>query len=447
MTFLRIVVPVLQEAATLADTLRALQPLRARGAELVVVDGGSTDATWAIARRWADAVRFAPRGRATQMNAGAQGCDAEALLFLHADTRLPEHADALVRAALRQGGWGRFDVRIDGRPAMLKLVAAMMNRRSRLSGIATGDQAVFVRRALFEAVGGFPAQPLMEDIALSARLRRESQPVCLRERVATSGRRWEQHGVWRTIFAMWRLRAAYFFGAPARDLAARYGYSEAAPASPAAVAVMAKAPVPGLAKTRLAPLLGAVAAARAHRRFTIDILQVTRAAATGPVTLWCAPDARHRFFRALARTAGIGCRPQPAGDLGARMAHAVAAHFAAADMPLLLIGTDCPLLSPGHLHAASAALRSHDAVLIPATDGGYVLLGLRRPIAPVFEAIDWSTPRVLQQTRERLRAEGASWVELPALWDVDEPADWQRMERELGPARLPPSTAPAPPCR
>ncbi len=433
MSWLRIVVPVLQEAAALADSLRALQPLRARGAELVVVDGGSTDATWAIARRWADAVRLAPRGRALQMNAGAQGCTAEALLFLHADTRLPPDADALVREALRERGWGRFDVRIDGRPAMLKVVAALMNRRSRHSGIATGDQAIFVRRAVFEAVGGFPAQPLMEDIELSARLLRAGRPACLRARVTTSGRRWEQHGVWRTIAAMWRLRAAYFLGVPARELAARYGYGEAAPAVPAAVAVMAKAPVAGLAKTRLIPLLGATAAARAHRRFTLDTLQVVRAGAAGPATLWCAPDARHRFFRALAQEAGIDCRAQPAGDLGARMAHAVAAHFGAnADMPLLLVGTDCPVLSPGHLQAAAAALRSHDAVLIPAADGGYVLLGLRRPIAPVFDAIDWSTARVLEQTRARLRSAGARWIELAPLWDVDEPADWQRMERELG---------------
>lgn len=432
MSRLRIVVPVLQEGATLAGTLRALQPLRARGAELVVVDGGSTDATWAIASRWADAVRLAPRGRAAQMNAGARGCTAEALLFLHADTRLPPDADVLVREALRTHGWGRFDVRIEGRPAMLKVIAATMNLRSRLTGIATGDQAIFVRRALFEQAGGFPAQPLMEDIELSARLRREGRPACLRERASTSGRRWELHGTWRTIIAMWRLRAAYFFGTPARELARRYGYTEAAPAAPAAVAVMAKAPVPGLAKTRLAPLLGAAGAARAQRRFTLDTLHAALSAAPGPVTLWCAPDTGHRFFRALARHAGVDCRAQPAGDLGARMAHAVDAHFAArADMPLLLAGTDCPLLSPGQLQAAARALRSHDAVLIPAEDGGYVLLGLRRPIAAVFQAIDWSTPQVLAQTRERLRAAGARWHELPPLWDVDEPADWERMVQEL----------------
>jgi len=167
-------------------------------------------------------VVVAERGRARQMNAGAQACGGALLLFLHADTRLPEAADAMVRAALAVQAWGRFDVRIDGRPLMLRVVAALMNLRSRLSGIATGDQAIFVRRDVFEAVGGFPDQPLMEDIELSCRLLRVSRPACLRARVRTSGRRWEQRGVWRTIALMWRLRWAYWRGVPAERLAEAY---------------------------------------------------------------------------------------------------------------------------------------------------------------------------------------------------------------------------------
>lgn len=219
---LAIVVPMLDEAATLPALLVDLAGWRARGCEVVLVDGGSRDDSVEMARAAGFRVLIAERGRARQMNAGAQACGRALLLFLHADTRLPEAADAMVCAALAVQAWGRFDVHIDGRPRMLRVVAALMNLRSRLSGIATGDQAIFVRRDVFEAVGGFPDQPLMEDIELSCRLLRVSRPACLRARVRTSGRRWEQRGVWRTIALMWRLRWAYWRGVPAERLAEAY---------------------------------------------------------------------------------------------------------------------------------------------------------------------------------------------------------------------------------
>lgn len=220
-----IVVPVLDEAPTLAPRLQALQTYRQRGARVVVVDGGSQDDTLEIARQHADLALLAPRGRAAQMNAGAAACPADVLLFLHADTILPEHADVLVRrATLGPFFWGRFDVRIDSPRPLLRVVSTMMNLRSRWTCIATGDQALFVRHDLFRQVGGFPELPLMEDIAISRALKVHGPPACLRERVTTSARRWERHGVWRTIFLMWRLRAAYFFGADPRQLAIQYGY-------------------------------------------------------------------------------------------------------------------------------------------------------------------------------------------------------------------------------
>ncbi|MBX3657020.1 MAG: TIGR04282 family arsenosugar biosynthesis glycosyltransferase [Ramlibacter sp.] len=227
---------------------------------------------------------------------------------------------------------------------------------------------------------------------------------------------------------MWRLRAAWFLGADAHALARRYGYR---PRAGAAVAVLAKAPVPGLAKTRLIPALGAAGAARAQRGFALQTLRTAAQAAIGPVTLWCAPDAQHRFFRALRERWGVACRPQPGGDIGQRMRAAMDAHWRQAPrLPLLIIGTDCPGLAPLHLHQAADVLQTHDAVLIPAEDGGYVLLGLREPLPTLFAGVDWSTPQVLAQTRARLQAAGATWRELPALWDVDEPADWQRLRRE-----------------
>lgn len=220
-----IVVPVLDEAQTLALRLQALQVFRQRGARVVVVDGGSQDDTLAIAKDHADLALLAPRGRAAQMNAGAATCPADVLLFLHADTALPDNADVLVRrATLGPFFWGRFDVHIDSPRPLLRLVSWMMNLRSRWTGIATGDQALFVRHDLFRQIGGFPELPLMEDIAISRALKQHGRPACLKERVTTSARRWERHGVWRTIFLMWRLRAAYFFGADPRQLAIQYGY-------------------------------------------------------------------------------------------------------------------------------------------------------------------------------------------------------------------------------
>ena len=216
--------PVLDEAAGIEAALGPLQGLRAAGNEVIVVDGGSRDATRALAAPLADRVIEAPRGRATQMNAGAAAARGGVILFLHADTVLPGGAAAAIAAGLERTGrlWGRFDATIEGTDPLLIAVAFLMNARSRITGIATGDQAIFVRSAAFERAGGFPGIALMEDIALSKILKRASPPLCLRERVVTSGRRWEKHGTLRTILLMWRLRAAYALGADPGRLARSY---------------------------------------------------------------------------------------------------------------------------------------------------------------------------------------------------------------------------------
>jgi len=222
---LSIIIPCLNEADCIADTLAALGPARRRGAEVIVVDGGSNDGTVDCAAPLADVVISAERGRAAQMNAGAARARSEILLFLHADTRLPDAGDALIIDGLKRGrrSWGRFDVRIDGRHPLLRAVERLMNVRSRLTGIATGDQAIFVTRTLFTAAGGFPEMPLMEDIELSKRLKRFGAPLCLNHCIVTSGRRWEKRGVLRTILLMWGLRLAYWLGVDPRRLAVRYG--------------------------------------------------------------------------------------------------------------------------------------------------------------------------------------------------------------------------------
>ena len=220
---LSLVIPVLNEAQGIVAALQDLAMLRAAGAEVIVVDGGSSDATRELCAGLADQVLLRPRGRARQMNFGAARAGGPALLFLHADTRLPADALGCVQRALDSGhDWGRFDVRIEGRSALFPVISWFMNWRSRLSGIATGDQAIFVRREVFEALGGFPDQPLMEDIELSKRLRKLGRPACLTQRVVTSGRRWERDGVGRTILLMWRLRFLYSIGVSAQQLAKAY---------------------------------------------------------------------------------------------------------------------------------------------------------------------------------------------------------------------------------
>jgi len=191
------------------------------------------------------------------------------------------------------------------------------------------------------------------------------------------------------------------------------------------VAVLAKAPIAGLAKSRLIPALGPHGAARLQRTFTRNAIEVAQTAGLGPVTLWCAPDAQHRFFRALVRATGVACRVQPDGDLGQRMHTAFGFHCAQG--PLLLTGTDCPPLSPAHLRrAARALLDGDDAVFFPAEDGGYVLVGLRKPQPALFEDMAWSTPEVMSATRKRARALGLRVSEFETLWDVDTPADLRR---------------------
>jgi rSAM/selenodomain-associated transferase 2 len=224
MPSISIVIPTLNEGEQIAAMLTQLQPLRVRGHEVILVDGGSSDDTVARAKGLADRVVTAPRGRASQMAAGIALAAHEVLWFLHADTYVPEEADALIAQALQRRPWGRFDVQLSGRHRrpLLRVVAWLMNRRSCLTGIATGDQGIFVTREALDAVGGMPPLPLMEDVELSRRLRRLGRPACVAKPLITSSRRWEENGVWRTIGLMWLLRAAYALGVSPVRLARLY---------------------------------------------------------------------------------------------------------------------------------------------------------------------------------------------------------------------------------
>ena len=218
-----VIIPALNEEKNIAATLRSILPLGPH--EIIVVDGGSTDRTVALCRELGISVLFSPRGRATQMNLGARQATGEALLFVHADTKLPSSALDDIDLALADSRivGGRFDVRLEGKHWMLKRIGAMISLRSRISRVATGDQGIFVRRDVFAELGGYPELPLMEDIALSRALKRRGRLACLRSRVVTSARRWEADGIWRTIFKMWALKSLYLIGISPLRLKRYYG--------------------------------------------------------------------------------------------------------------------------------------------------------------------------------------------------------------------------------
>jgi rSAM/selenodomain-associated transferase 2 len=219
---LSIIIPVLNELAALERCQSSLYRLRSQGVELIIVDGGSSDGTVQGARQLTEQVVISPPGRACQMNAGAVVASGDVLLFLHIDTELPPQALQLIRSGMGPSQWGRFDVRLSGRHPAFRVIESAMNIRSRLTSVATGDQAIFVSAALFKQIGGFPELPLMEDVALTKLLRRYSRPLNLSARVISSSRRWEQGGVIRTVLLMWRLRLAYFLGADPATLHRQY---------------------------------------------------------------------------------------------------------------------------------------------------------------------------------------------------------------------------------
>ena len=239
MATVSIIIPVLNEAANLAHLFTNINKLNPKPQQVILVDGGSTDDSIDIIRSFINELMSyndckidwqmieSKAGRALQMNTGAALATAEILLFLHADTRLPIDAIESISEAMQRAEWGRFDVQIDSRQLMLKLVSQMINWRSKLSGIATGDQAIFISQSLFEQIGGYPNQALMEDVELCRQLKGTqlkdiAKPACLKNKVITSARRWQQHGTWRTILLMWHLRFDYWRGVSADNIKQRY---------------------------------------------------------------------------------------------------------------------------------------------------------------------------------------------------------------------------------
>ena len=219
-----VIIPVLNEANNILQVLQPLQKFREKNIEIIVVDGGSDDSTLALVEPFSDIIEVTKKGRARQMNVGAKLARGDIYIFLHADTFLPDNFIDCIEKAFSDGRscWGRFDIRLSGSASSLRIVEFFVNFRSRLTGIATGDQAIFVRAQAFRKLGGYQNIPLMEDVALSKVLKQKAPPLCLKEKVLTSSRRWEEFGIWRTIFLMWQLRLAYFFGADPHHLVSKY---------------------------------------------------------------------------------------------------------------------------------------------------------------------------------------------------------------------------------
>ncbi|MDH5361019.1 MAG: TIGR04283 family arsenosugar biosynthesis glycosyltransferase [Gammaproteobacteria bacterium] len=219
---LSIIIPALNETRTITSTLISLQGLRQSGHEVILVDGGSTDDTVSLAEGLVDQIVHTDPGRGRQMNAGASHAWGDTLLFLHADSLLPDAITTHISRALSKREWGRFNVRLSGRNPLFRIIERLINIRSCVSGIATGDQAIFLSRSLFEQLGGYAELPLMEDIELSNRLKAFGRPACVSAAVITSSRRWEHNGIIKTVLLMWRLRWGYYRGIPAETLAKEY---------------------------------------------------------------------------------------------------------------------------------------------------------------------------------------------------------------------------------
>jgi len=434
-TPISIIIPVLDEAKALAQHLPALQQWQSEGHEVIVVDGGSQDDSVAVAAEFADRIVHAPAGRASQMNAGARLAYGDLLLFLHIDTQLPEEGmRQLQQVSATEGvGWGRFDIRLSGRAPALRIIERAINWRSWASGVATGDQAIFVDRRLFMALGGYQSIPLMEDVELSKRLRKVCRPLCIRHQAVTSSRRWEQGGILKTTALMWWLRWRYFVGASPAILHRRYYPDRYRPENESRVStrllLFAKVPERGNVKTRIQPMLGVDGAMDLHQRlirYTWRRLAGSQGALGIRSELWASGIGGDTFFAALKPTPYLAI--QTGQDLGERMWSA-ASHALETAQYVVIVGADCPSVDLDYVQEAVTALkRGVPVVLGPADDGGYVLLGVRRPLIPeMFSDIPWGSDQVLKRTRSRLREQGVGWQELSPRWDVDRPEDLKRL--------------------
>jgi rSAM/selenodomain-associated transferase 2/rSAM/selenodomain-associated transferase 1 len=431
------ILPVLNEAHLIVNQLQRLQCYRDSGHEIIVVDGGSYDGTPGLATPLADLMLQTGPGRSLQMNAGANYANGNLLLFLHADTCLPGKVDKLLeqRIAQAKSPWGWFDIRLSNTAFVYRLIGRAMTLRSRLTGVCTGDQALFVDTELWGRVGGFAAVPLMEDVEISKRLRRHAKPLCISEQAVTSSRRWQDKGVFRTIFLMWWLRLLYFLGVNPDYLVKQYYPQGIKPNAAveyqypgARVLVFAREPRLGAVKTRLQGVIGKERALALHEAMIARVTATVTQSQLAPMALWVSSNKHHKLFLSICNIKDIF--EQSGEDLGQKMAHAVATTLSDnSTNTVLLIGADCPSIDHSYLASALDKLAEEDldAVVGPAEDGGYVLMGLKAPAPELFRGIEWGADTVLRVTLQRLQDNGLRYHLLDQRWDVDRAEDLDRL--------------------
>lgn len=430
-SLLGIVIPTLDEAEALPSLLKDLAgiPVPHR---VVVADGGSVDETADLARENGAILVEGHRGRAAQMNAGAQALASPWLLFLHADSRLPpESAQALLRwlEGARETDVGTFSFSLDAHGFGWRLLETGQKLRESLLGLAYGDQGLLVHRDRFREVGGFPDLPLMEDVEMLRRLRRRGCWRPLGAPLHTDPRRYREEGAFRSWLRNVILISLYLLGVSPERLSSFYrtrrtgGWEK--------LLVFAKAPDPGRVKTRLAREVGEEEAAKIYAALARHVVDEVRGGPYRTEICFTPPEAGDRV-RGWLGVAGLSFHPQSEGDLGARMERAIRRSLEESHA-VVVVGTDAPQVTSSLVERAFQELREADLVLGPALDGGYYLIGLKRPRPELFRAIPWSTSEVLEATLFRARSLGLKTHMLPALRDVDSLEDWQELRGSLSP--------------
>ncbi len=413
-----IIIPVLNEYSALLKLIPSLINVASQhDIEIIVCDGGSSDLTCPYIRQWtldnSNVQLFhSALGRAKQMNLGAKKATHECLLFLHADTQLPcDWPDLIVGKT-----WGRFNVRLSGQHPMFRVIEFMMNWRSCITQVATGDQAIFVAKTLFDSVNAYPDLPLMEDIALSKALRKQSAMHCIKTPLVTSSRRWQQHGVFRTVYLMWKLRLAYFIGVSPQKLAKQYYPNYGVKRSDSVLQIFSKMPIVGYVKTRLIPHVGEQSATDIHRYLLKHSLSVAQQSHIKN-ELWVAQEKQHvldvndEFYK-------YAYKAQQGNGLGDRMAFAIQQGLAS-HKKVVLMGTDCLDLTPLHIEQSLNALNNVDVVLTPVEDGGFISIACRAFDPRMFQQVAWGSSTALADVLHNLKKLSLRYSLLKPVRDID----------------------------
>jgi len=444
-TRISFIIPTLNEAQHIAATLDQLQAARQRGHEIIISDGGSDDSTLRLAKNKIDHHITSSAGRASQMNAAAEIANGDIFCFLHADTKTSKHIDELILKKLsyknehKTEHWGFFNIKLSGSNWQFRIIEWLINKRSNLTNVATGDQGIFISRHVFNKLNGFSDIPLMEDIEITKRLRKTSQPVTINDTpLITSSRRWEKHGIIKTVLLMWTLRLRYFLGASPITLASAYAphkqpeKQHVTQKNRQQLIIFIKAPVPGFCKTRLIPFLSPEDASEFYKTLVNTCFRNIQPINNTNISIYTYPDINNPFITQLSQQHSTTCHIQTGENLGERMFNALQQSLKT-HKKSVLIGTDCPVLDQSYLEQAFKALDQHDMVLGPANDGGYVLIGATKIESHLFNNINWGTDSVLKQSLNNANKANYKTHLLDTLWDVDTPEDYMKYQRLLQP--------------